>query len=122
MGSVWDITDAAALPPLDIPYLPLIFVTSHRSMVTPLDPVVVLASIAQRFCAPTTIPRRRPGALHTCLSPGATACRCEGGRALGVPAVDPGPVGASKERYLDYVYPHRGCDPQGFLYGFEARI
>jgi hypothetical protein len=58
VGSVWDITDAAALPPLDIPYLPLIFVTSHRSMVTPLDPVVVLASIAQRFCAPTTIPRR----------------------------------------------------------------
>ena len=28
---------------------------------------------------------------------------------------------ASKERYLDYVCPHRGCDPR-FLYGFEARI
>ena len=73
----------------DIPYLPpfiiITFASHHGGRRSTL---VVLASIAQRFCAPTTIPRRRPGALHTCLSPGATACRCEGGRTLGVPAVD----------------------------------
>ena len=46
-------------------YLPLIFITFASQHGGRRSTLAVLASIAQRFCAPTTIPRRRPGALNS---------------------------------------------------------
>ena len=105
-------------------YLSLIFITFASQHGGRRSTLVVLASIAQRFCAPTTIPRSTPPRGIKCSQPG---CHTQlAGAKEAVPWVPQlstlSPVGASKERYLDYVCPHRGCDPLGFLYGFEARI